>query len=177
MVRQDDTLRRTKVERMLKEARARAADSALLSRSVAKQSDADYLLSLLAFEILLKAAHLAHIGTPNRSHSYRQLFDTLPRDVRSALVKVAVDRMSTSADYSDVPKLLDVFSQNFISLRYPYEAYENLSAEEYAKLGESWVARGAPDEEATFVYHPEELFGLAHALDQHLQAWLNPDPS
>jgi len=172
-----DALRRTRVERMLKEARARAADSELLSRSAAKQSDADYLLSLLAFEILLKAAHLVHVGTPKRIHSYVQLFNALPAEVQSGLVKAALERMSTSADYSDMPKLLSLFSRNFISLRYPYEAYEDLSSDEYVEFGESWVARGACEEDATFVYHPEELFGLTHALERHLQAWLESSPS
>lgn len=170
---QHDVLRRTRVERMLKEARARAAESDLLSRCVAEQSDGGYLLSLLAFEILLKAAYLVHVGKPKRSHSYAQLFDALPADVQSGLVNSAVERMSTSADYTDIQKLLCVFSRNFISLRYPYEAYECLSSEEYRKLIESWVERGAREKDATFVYHPEELFGLMHAFKQHLQDWLN----
>ncbi len=161
---------------MLKEARARVADGELLERSLAAQSDGAYLLRLLAFEILLKATHLAHVGMPERSHSYRQLFNALPSGVRSAIVKSAIERMSTSADYADVPKLLCVFKENFVGLRYPYERYENCSAEEYADLGESWVARGAPEEEAIFVYNPEELRGLIHALELHLQAWLNAEP-
>jgi HEPN domain-containing protein len=120
----DGAQRRTRVERMLNEARVRAADSELLSASLAKQSDADYLLRLLAFEVLLKATHLVHVGDPRRSHSYGQLFSAFSSQLQEDLVKAAVERMTTSADYSDVAKLLSVFSRDFISLRYPYEAYE-----------------------------------------------------
>ena len=157
---------------MLQAARGRLADSRFLSQSIAKQSDADHLLELLAFEILLKAIHLIHTGTPRRSHSYNQLFDALPSEVRSKLVKAAAERMSTSADYSDLPNLLSTFSRNFVNLRYPYEAYEELSAQEYAELGQSWVDRGAREEDATSVYHPDELYGLIHALEEHLSTWL-----
>ncbi len=172
--REEETLLRATVDRMLKEARGRIADGDLLSGSLSKQSDADYLLRLLAFEILLKAVHLMHVGKPKRSHSYCELFDALPDGVRSSLVNAAGERMSTSADYSDIPELLRTFSDNFIRLRYPYEDYENLSPEEYAELGEAWIARGAPECEATFVYHPEGLYGLTHALEQHLTEWLTP---
>lgn len=168
-----DEMHRTKVERMLKEARARLADGEILSETSATQSDADYLLKLLAFEILLKATHLVHVGPPGKSHSYGQLFNGLPSELQSKLVEEAADRMSTGADYSNVPELLSIFQQNFVALRYPYEAYEHLSHEEYRRLGEAWAKRKAPEEEATFVYRPEELFGLAHALDQHLESWLN----
>jgi hypothetical protein len=173
----DRTPVEVRVERMLNEARARIDDASILSKSIARQSDADYLLDLLAFEILLKAVHLVHVGDPERHHSYGQIFNALPAEVQSALVMSAVERMSTSADYSNVSKLLAVFSENFIALRYPYEAYKALSTEQYAELGQSWVDRGAREDEATFIYHPQELYGLNYALIQHLEAFLGVAPS
>ena len=49
---------------------ARLADGETLARNVNQQSDSGYLLELLGFEILLKAAHLVHVEKPKRSHSY-----------------------------------------------------------------------------------------------------------
>jgi hypothetical protein len=174
---EDKALLRARIERMLEEARDRVADSDLLSQSVGKRSDADYLLRLLAFEILLKAIHLLYVGKLTRSHTYGELFDALPSRVRSGLLKAALERMATAADYSNVPRLLATFSKNFISLRYPYEAYQDLSPVELSRLGESWIARGAPEEEATFVYHSEELFGFLFSFESHLQGWLDSDRS
>jgi hypothetical protein len=81
--------------------------------------------------------------------------------------------MSTSADYSNLPDLLEVFSQNFISLRYPFERYEGLTVEAYRQRGASWASSGAPWESADFVYHPEELYGLVFALQAEREAWLS----
>ena len=58
-------------------------------------------------------------------------------------------------------------------LQYPFEEYDGLTAEEYRELGEEWVARRAPEAEATFTYHPEELHGLIHALDEEVSRWLD----
>ncbi len=83
--------------------------------------------------------------------------------------------MSTSAGYSDIGALLDTYSQNFVALRYSYEAYEGLSEDEYARLGAEWLARGAQEAEARFVYHPEELYGLSFAIEQRISKWLHKE--
>ena len=41
------------------------------------------------------------------------------------------------------------------------------------RLGQEWVAKGARLAEATFVYHPEELYGLTVALQSEVQGWLD----
>lgn len=165
----------TRIQRMVKEANLRLEDAQELESDGLPDSDSNYLLRLLAFEILLKAVVRINGGSPGRDHSYRRLFQLLPPDVGARVIAVAAKRMSTSADYSRPAKLLDKFGKNFIRLRYPYEAYEHLSAEEYAAAGQAWAARGGPLSDATFVYHPEELYGLTFALQQEVQEWLDAD--
>jgi HEPN domain-containing protein len=161
-----------RIQRMADVANLRLADAAKLGRDALRESDSDYLLRLLAFEILLKALVRINNGSPGRNHSYQRLFQSLPDEVKARVVLSATQRMSTSADYSSMAKLLDRFSKNFIALRYPYEAYESLSADGYRAAGESWVAKGAPLSEAVFVYYPEELLGLTLAVQAEVQHWL-----
>ena len=59
-----------------------------------------------------------------------------------------------------------------MALRYPYERYENLTEEQHLSLGDQWVAKGAPLEEATFRYHQRELRGFIEALRLVAEEWL-----
>ena len=74
--------------------------------------------------------------------------------------------MGAEADYSDMPRLLELFSGNFIRLRYPYEEYAGMSEDEYIAIGTEWIKAGAPVEKATFQYFPNELRGLLDALQE-----------
>jgi len=161
-----------RIDRMAAAASGRLADADVLEQSLRATSDSGYLLRLLAFEILLKALVRINGVTPEKSHSYLDLFHALPDTVRDRVVARAAERMSTSANYSSLPDLLHTFATNFTALRYPYEAYENVSTEALKGAGKGWVARGAQDAEATFVYHPEELFGLTFALTAEVGDWL-----
>jgi len=60
--------------------------------------------------------------------------------------------------------VLAEWGSNFVSHRYPYERYENLTENEYRALGRAWVDNGASLEDAAFRYHPEELFGFIYAI-------------
>jgi hypothetical protein len=160
------------VRRMVCEADNRIADANFLRQSLVKRSDADYLLSLLAFEILLKATVHILTGSQEKSHCYPELFTALPQDARERIVAAAQERMSTSANYTAVNDLLRAFSQNFVALRYPYEKYERLNEAEYKELGDQWLERGALESEATFTYHPMELDGLLFALRGEVERWL-----
>jgi hypothetical protein len=161
-----------RIERMAAAASARLKDADVLEQSLRTTSNSGYLLRLLAFEILLKALVRINGVPPQKSHSYLDLFHALPDIVRDRVVGRAADRMSTSANYSSLPELLDTFSSNFTALRYPYEAYESVSAGAFREAGKGWVERGAQESEATFVYYPEELFGLTFALEGEVQDWL-----
>jgi len=66
------------IKLMLKEAVGRLNDANILSRNIGRETDSNYLLELLAFELLLKAAALIHTGKYNENHNYQQLFESLP---------------------------------------------------------------------------------------------------
>lgn len=159
------------VSRMIDAAAAFRADAAQLSAALTVSSGS-YLLQLVAFEILLKALLHAHGLTPPKTHEYAELFGALPVDVRTSVIARAGERMSTSADFSDIVQLLSTFTANFKTLRYPYEAYSGVSAAAYAAAGHAWAAKEAPNSEAVFVYCPEELFGLTEALEAEAAAWV-----
>jgi len=163
---------RHQIRLMSREAEDRVADAEFLESSATSTSDSAYQLRLLAFELLLKATVRIHDGVSGRSHRYPELFQSLPRDVSSGLVEVARDRMTTSADYSDMDGVLQTLAQNFVELRYPYEKYEGVTQEAYWDRGIQWIESGAPVERADFAYHPEELSGLVFALQAHVRSWL-----
>ena len=160
------------VRRMKAAAIRRLADAEKLESSATPDSDSGYLLRLLAFEILLKALLRITGAPPIKNHSYGDLFESLPSATRARVVAVAVDRMTTGADYSSVTDLLNTFGANFNILRYPYEAYERVSNDAYHAAGEGWAQKGAPLHEAVFVYYPEELLGLTFGLQREIEAWL-----
>ena len=160
------------VERIVRDAERRLADANLLAEHPRKSSDADYLLKLLAFELLLKALNSAHRGRVEKHHGYVGLFSQLPDEVQQRVKAGAAERMTIYADYSNFDELLRVFSKNFVALRYPYECYEGLSRAEYHSLGEEWLANGAREDDASFVLHPFELDGLIDSLRAELAAWL-----
>lgn len=157
---------------MVREAEKRFADAEALQSAPVSTSDSGYLLQLLGFELLLKACVKAHRASFGRNHSYIDLWRKLPSDVQTKLLAAAQNRMAGVADYSDLSKLLKTWSQNFVSLRYPYEKSEGLTPDQYRARSEAWVAAGAPHSQADFVYYPHELFGLRCSLREHLQAWM-----
>ena len=160
------------VKLMYREASNRMADSSILAQSVNTRGDSAYLLNLLALEILLKCALLINEEKLVRGHKYSELFEMLPKDQRDRIVSVAAERLGPTVNYSDLDSKLNVFSSNFIKLRYPYESYKDLTEEEYFQLGDQWMERGAIVEEAEFKYYPEELYGLQYALSKEVEAWL-----
>ncbi len=162
------------VRLMHREASERLADSAFLAQHFVSRTDSSYLLSLLAFEILLKAAVLIHAGDPGRSHSYLDLFDQLPTHVRNRVLEAGTSaRLCDLSGYRD---LLPVFSSNFVKLRYPYERYRGMPEEEYHERGRLWAEAGSPLAEADFVYHPAELNALTHGLMVEVETWVAAAP-
>ncbi|OKO90743.1 hypothetical protein AC629_04015 [Bradyrhizobium sp. NAS80.1] len=156
-------------ELMLQEAdtRLQAADKL---RQAGDESDSAYLLRLLAFELLLKAALEKATGKSGTHHRYHDLFAQLPSTVQERLLSVASERIGPSALTSDPSGVLKDLGSNFIALRYPYEKYGHMTRSEYEQAGAAWVESGAEVASADYRYHPEELFGLTFALQQHLDA-------
>ncbi|PRE24371.1 hypothetical protein C6P92_08660 [Burkholderia multivorans] len=150
---------------MRQSAHGRLDASRTLRSTFGEDSDSAYLLELLAFEILLKCLVYMNGQRPSRKqHMYLDLFNLLPEQVRSELLAGAATRVAPSRLPDQSPHLLETWGKNFIRLRYPYEAYEDLTEAQYAEIGEDWIALGAPEESATFVYYSNELFGMVEAL-------------
>jgi len=141
-------------------------DANILKQSFATKSDSAYLMTLLSFELFLKCLLRIQFGKIFQTHEYKELFRKLPDHIQHTIIELAEQHMSTMANYSNVDMLLDTWSNNFIRLRYPYEAYEGLSEQEYNELGETWLKKGAINEDATFIYYPHELRGFIFALQQ-----------
>jgi len=114
----------------------------------------------------LKRLNLSANGKIDPGHNYKRLFCDLPSEQQRRIIEAAKVRMGPHADYSDMPRLLELYSRNFIRLRYPYEAYEGISEEEYLTMGVEWIKAGSPIDDAMFQYFPDELTGLLYALQQ-----------
>lgn len=151
---------------MLQESEARSRAAAILHEG-GDDSDSAYLLRLLSFELLLKLLIEEQTGTaPARHHRYAELFAALPPVVQEQFLTLAKERIGPSALNENALGVLEELGANFAALRYPFERYAGLDEEQYEELGRSWSSAGAPLEQATFRYHPEELFGLCHAARQ-----------
>ena len=129
-------------------------------------SNSAYLLRLLALELLLKCLCLASGCDENkvRGHKYGVLFKMLPVPTKDEFLRLAEARVGPSGLTTNLEQVFADLSANFIDLRYPYEKYKGLDERRYIELGDEWVAAGAQLETATFRFHPQELYGLNHAL-------------
>lgn len=151
---------------MHQEALQRLHDAETLSEAMAlgERSDSPYLLRLLGLELLLKFVFESVLHELGRGHEYEKLFNELPSVLQARLLSLAGERIGPSALAENHESVLQEWGQNFIALRYPWERYAHLSEEQYSNVGNEWVAKGAPLEEATFRYHPQELVGFLAAL-------------
>jgi len=158
--------------------RLRDADTLSDATGLSEQSDSPYLLRLLGLELLLKLIHEAVLFKAGRGHEYAQLFNDLPGDLQERLLSLAGERVGPSALASKHVLVLQEWGRNFIALRYPWERYSNMSEDEYSQVAKTWAGRGAPLEEATFRYFPEELVGFLAALrtvaDELVEGLTNP---
>lgn len=151
---------------MHQQALQRLSDADLLDNASddGDQFDSQYLLRLLGMELLLKVVFEQKLHEKAHGHKYDKLFKRLPKDLQDRLLRLAGERIGPSGLTNNPQSLFREWGQNFVALRYPWERYEGLSEDQYATLGEKWIAEGASLEQATFRYHPEELFGMLYAL-------------
>lgn len=161
--------------------RLRDADTLSDSTLLSEQSDSPYLLRLLGLELLLKLVHEIVLLEPGLGHKYAELFNKLPSDLQERLLSLAGERVGPSALASKHVYVLQEWGKNFIALRYPWERYPDMSEEEYSRVGKTWVEKGAPLDEATFRYFPEELVGFLAALrivaNELVEGSANPVPN
>lgn len=160
------------IKLMYKEAVGRLNDADILSKNIGRVTDSHYLLELLAFELLLKAVTLIHTGKYNANHNYQQLFESLPSSVREKILNLSFHWSQKKIEKKKLQNLLILYKNNFVKLRYPFEAYKNMNEDEYIEYGNLWVELGAPVEEAEFQYFPEELHGLNKALQEEIKKYL-----
>ncbi|MBP1673861.1 MAG: hypothetical protein H6Q25_1676 [Bacteroidetes bacterium] len=159
------------IKLLYKEAMDRLHDAELLNQNINQKTDSGYLLELLALELLLKTVSLINVGKYCRNHNYQQLYEALPQKIRERIL----DRMTYWSEIkltnNQLQKLLVLYKKNFVRLRYPFEAYQNMNECEYREYGELWIAMGAPVDEAEFQYHPKELYGLCKALQEEIEKY------
>jgi hypothetical protein len=165
---------RDHIRRMRDTAEGFLADGDHLSQYPFSRSDAQYLLRLIGFEILLKATLYLHGRIPAKNHRYDALFAALPAEAQVRLLRGARNRVGSLKGFDDLPGLLGTLGRNFVALRYPFSAYEGMTDGDVAASADRWIDEGAPDSSATFVYWPEELFGLTEAFRLELTSVLDP---
>ena len=160
------------IKLMYKEAVGRFNDANILSRNILHETDSNYLLELLAFELFLKAVTLIHTHKYNENHNYQQLYESLPGSIREKILNRSFYWSQKKIDKRKLQDLLILYKNNFIKLRYPYEVYKNMTEGEYIEYGNLWIELGAPIDEAEFKYFPEELYGLSKALQEEIEEYL-----
>ena len=158
---------------MQTEALSRLHDAELLSERPDHRSDSASIFRVLAFEVLLKCAALASGTSPRDlrkrfSHSYVNLWNTLPRDTADKILASASDHMPGHTDFSNLAGLLEDFETVFKKARYYYEFYEDKTLTQQAAAGEDWISRGAPLDDALIRYHPLELESLICGLNNFI---------
>ena len=163
---------------MHQEALQRLRDAKTLSEAMGfdEYSDSPYLLRLLGLELLLKFVFESVLKRPAWGHKYEDFFCALPFDLQARILYVAGARIGPPALASSHKSVFQDWGQNFVALRYPWERYENLSEQQYSKVGEDWVGNGAPLDEAIFRYHPKEMCGVLEALRCVAKELANPVP-
>ncbi len=156
------------LQQIYKEGKGRYEDGEFLSKK--RNSDSGYLLKLLGFELLLKAALYIDKNKENITHNYKAIYHTLSRDVKAAIISEA-KIISQIFDIDErIEKLLENFSDNFIRLRYPFDSYKGFTETEYREYGKLYADLGCPDHESEFEYYPEELRGLFLALEKYVRS-------
>lgn len=131
-------------------------------------SDSGYLLKLLGFELLLKAALYVDKRQEDFSHNYYAVYCTLSKELKEKLIGDAQQASQIFDIKKRIELLLRWYEYNFVRLRYPFQNYENMTEEEYKQYSNLYMELGCPDGEAEFEYYPEELRGLFIALQNYV---------
>jgi hypothetical protein len=141
--------------------------------SSVRNSDSGYLLKILGFELMLKASLYLEKNMENTTHNYDAMYCTLSRELKRTVCSKAQE-ISQIFDISDrIHEILKWYTFNFVNLRYPYQQYKGLAADEYLEYSELYSELGCPEGEAEFEYFPEELRGLYMALEGYVSGTIN----
>jgi len=133
----------------------------------ADESDSKYLIKLIIFELLLKIVYENCLGFfAPKIHSYEKIFTLLPQDIQGKILTIAEQcnqKLNLRVSHS---KVLKTLGRNFVNMRYPYEKYRGMTESKYKTKGSEWIAKGAEEKDADFIYYPNELDALTFALKQ-----------
>lgn len=165
-------MKKLKIKLMYTEAKNRLNDAEILGSSLKTKSDSQYLLELLAFEMLLKAVAFIHCKDYKRGHCYAELYKNLPIGVQKNIIERARLWAEVSLTQEKMIELLEKYEKNFIGHRYPFEKYEKMTEKDFIEYGDLWVELGALEEEAEFQNHTEELYGITKALMQEIESFV-----
>ncbi len=143
--------------------------SKLIGSRVGDYGHSSVLLSTLGFELLSKCVFFIESKNLARSHDYCSIWHSLTETRRDELIKVAHERHSGHADYSDINAVLEDLKRSFMQGRYEYEVGKELSDAELFDRGQRWADNGWKDSEADFRYRPWERRGLIFALADFIQ--------
>lgn len=138
----------------------------------------EYLLRLMALEILLKAGSLRESGELNNfGHDFPGLFEAPSERTKERARHEFGARGIGRAD-SDIGAPLEVQLQrlraNYTTARYVYEPSIRLTREEQRTREQAFVEGTLPVGEWDLVYHYELVELLIEVLLQNLSAWVPP---
>jgi HEPN domain-containing protein len=152
-----------KVARRADVARKYRLAAETLSSDLEDYGPSSVVLSVLSFEIYLKAAILLWTNIASGGHNYDELWTRIPDHLQSSLISIAKERNGGHVNYSDMSKLMDAWRRCFEKWRYEYEVNEKRTLEEIRKVSSDWDGSA---ETADFAAYSLELDGIIFALDQ-----------
>jgi len=154
------------LKQIIREGKLRYEDGVYLEGR--RDSDSGYLLKLLGFELLLKAALYAEKSQENHNHNYYAVYCTLSPQLKIFLISEAQIESQVFDIEERVEIILKWYRYNFVRLRYPFQSYKGMSESEYEEYSNLYAELGCPEGEAEFEYYPRELHGLYIALEIYL---------
>ncbi len=158
----------TVARRMLRESRKYFAGANALGELLDDTGNSRAILKLISFEIALKALVLAFTQKRPSDHKYVDHWAQIDATVQGAVLADATYRGGESVDFSNASRLFLDWKCVFEKGRYEYEFGDDYSTSEAYELGQDWVAKGAPDDEADLRYHSFELTVLIESLHEAL---------
>lgn len=171
------------LERMVKHACLLLRDAQAIRRNSEESfrfggGGGEYLLRLMALEILLKAAAVRETGELGKfRHDFPKLFEAQQADIQTAVRKEFGARgleRGTSQTGASLEQQLQRLTFNYERARYLYEASLPLTRQEREAREKSFLAGTLPIEDWDIVYYTELVELLTEVVIGHLSEWV-PD--
>lgn len=158
------------IQRMSDMAQSYEDGAARLAQSGADYGPSSHVLSILAFEILLKAVYrLEKNEAPCFGHKYAKGYKALGQPLQQRLAEIAAERICTpNLDLQSALAICCDLEKVFTKARYGFEGFEELGPEEYTRSGMLWAECGFRDDDAEYRFWPEERYGLCFAFRCHI---------